>query len=90
MVDNLYDLNTADKKLKLNNKVTARWTDSGYCYSGLAEVTALTRDTVTVKLLENSGNQVEYKKGRQVQVPRFSDQTRWSPRNCVKPIKSDR
>jgi len=89
VIDNLYDLSTEDKKLQLKTKVTANWTDSGYCYSGLGEIVALTRETVTVKLLENIGKENEFKKGRQVQLPRFSDQTRWSKRNCVKTVFSN-
>jgi len=88
MVDNLFDLTNEDKKLKVNNKVAARWTTSGNSYSGLGEIVALTRKTVTVKLLENCGRENEYKKGRQIQLPRFADQTRWSSRNCVNTISS--
>lgn len=87
MVDNLYELSRSDKQLSVQKKVTARWIDSGYNYSGLAEITKLTRETVTVKLLENVGTQGQFRKGTQVQVARFSDQTRWSPRNCVQLVK---
>lgn len=85
MVDNLYDLSRADLKLALGMKVSVCWMENGFVYRGEGEITRLERFNVTVRLFYAQGGMREHGAGRLVQLPRFTDQTRWSKRNCAMP-----
>lgn len=86
MVDNLYDLSRSDQKLVLGAEVIVRWVADGYSYSGHARIIDLKRSSVKVSLLQKVGPNGRYPIGKQLEFPRFCDQTRWSPRNCVQAI----
>ncbi|NOY14131.1 MAG: hypothetical protein GXP51_10815 [Deltaproteobacteria bacterium] len=88
MVDNLFDLSRSDQQLTLHKEVIAYWTAAGFAYSGEGEVTALDRDSVTIKLLEPADSNGEYPRGKRIKIPRFADQTRWSSHNRVRPAKT--
>lgn len=87
MVDNLYELSRADQQLELGEEVLVRWNADGYSYTGHALVTELKRSSVKVSLLHKVGPHGRYPIGKQLEFPRFCDQTRWSPRNCVQAIR---
>jgi hypothetical protein len=83
MVDNLYHLSRSDQQLEIGSKVIARWTADGYSYSGEALITNLKRSMVRVSLLHAVGPNNHYPIGKQLELPRYCDQARWSSRNCV-------
>jgi len=86
VVDNLYQFSRADQQLDIGFEVTVRWTADGYSYCGHARITALKRSSVQVCLLQKVGPNGRYPAGTSMELPRFCDQTRWSPRNCVETI----
>lgn len=86
MVDNLFDLSNFDRKLATGMAVQAKWFENGFRYSGKATVVRLCRKSVQIKLLSVGGADGYRLIGKTLELPRFCDQTRWSPRNCVQPI----
>jgi hypothetical protein len=86
VVDNLYDYKAADQKLALGMAVYACWTDEGFHHRGKAVVVKLGKKSVTVRLCRPERDAVKPPASKQVELPRFSDQTRWSMRNCVWPL----
>ena len=86
MVDNLYDRNRQDQMLVLGAEVIVRWVADGYSYSGRALIIGLKSFSVKVSLTERVGPNERYPIGKQLEFPRYCDQTRWSPRNCVQVI----
>ena len=86
MVDNLFHLSRADQQLELGSEVTIRWVADGYSYSGRAKITELRRSSVKICLLQKVGPHGRFPVGKSFELPRFCDQTRWSPRNCVQSI----
>lgn len=87
VVDNLYELSRSDQRLELGTEVIAHWVADGYSYSGRGLITELKRSSVKVSLLHKVGPFGRYPIGKQLEFPRFCDQTRWSPRNCVQVIR---
>lgn len=85
MVDNLYYFNQFDRHLSTGMEVLAYWTRNGFTHHGHAVITQLKRDRVIVRLRQAVGHMGEYPVGKQLEIPRFTDQTRWSTRNCVQP-----
>ena len=86
MVDNLFTLSNFDQTLTTGKPVLANWNQEGFSYCGKATIVKLRRESVIVKLLSVVGYNGAHLVGKTLEVPRFSDQTRWSSRNCVQPI----
>lgn len=89
MVDNLYAYKAADRKLALGMDVYACWTNDGFHHRERAIVVKLNKNNVTVRLPHTGLDAKAFSVAKQVELPRFSDQTRWSSRNCVWPMGMD-
>ena len=86
MVDNLFYLRNFDRSLKAGMPVLANWRQNGFCYTGYAKIVKLRREIVEVMLVSVGGVNGAQLVGKTLELPRFSDQTRWSSRNCVQPV----
>lgn len=80
----LADQKTEDSRLAIGQKVTAYWNCLGFYYRGLGRIVALDHFRVTVRLLAPVGQNREFQKGDCIDLPRISDQTRWTSRNRVR------
>ena len=89
MVDNLYDFKAADRKLALGMDVYACWTNDGFHHREKAIVVKLGKRSVTVRLYRSGLKANEFSLLKQIELPRFCDQTRWSMKNCAWPIDMD-
>ena len=87
MVDNLFDLSRFDRTLSTGMSVMANWCKEGFSYCGKATILKLNRQSVTVKLQSVAGVNGTCLVGKTLELPRYSDPTRWSSRNCVQPIE---
>lgn len=86
MIDNLFNLSNFDRKLSTGMAVEASWCQGGFFYSGKATIVKLHHESVVVKLQSVVGAEEAYFIGKTIELPRFKDQTRWSPRNCILPL----
>lgn len=86
MVDNLFNLSSFDRSLTTGMPVMANWWQNGFSYTGQGEIVKLRRESVEVKLLCVWGGDGAKLVGKTLELPRFSDQMRWSSRNCVQPV----
>jgi hypothetical protein len=85
LVDNLYYFNQFDRKLATDMEVLACWTANGFSFQGRAVITRLKRDRAIVRLRQTVGPTGDFPSGKKIEIPRFTDQTQWSTRNCVLP-----
>ena len=83
-----YDYINEDRQLTVGKLVRAYWCRNGFYYQGEGVITRLCRDKVTVQLQKQVAWSDDYRAGKTVQLPRISDITRWSSRNCVRPLKT--
>jgi hypothetical protein len=86
VVDNLFELSSFDRSLTAGMPVLANWSQGGFSYTGKARIVKLQRQSVEVKLVSVGGENGARLVGKIIELPRFSDQTRWSSRNCVQPV----
>jgi len=85
VIDNLYHRSIFDRSLTTGMAVLAKWHQDGYCYSGRARITKLSRESVQVKMVSVDGVDAARLIGKTLEFPRFTDQTRWSSHNGVQP-----
>lgn len=87
MVDNLFTQSNFDRTLITGMPVMANWCKEGFSYCGKATILKLKRKSVTVRIKSVAGGNGNGLVGKTLELPRFSDHTRWSSHNCVQPIK---
>ncbi|SHI99243.1 hypothetical protein SAMN02745165_01353 [Malonomonas rubra DSM 5091] len=85
MIDNFFNLSHFDRSLTPGMAVLANWHQDGFRYTAEAKIIKLRRASVEVKLVSVGGVNGDYLVGKTLELPRFSDQTRWSSRNCIQP-----
>lgn len=81
------ELITIDRENRLldrGQQVIARWPANGFSFRAKGTVTRLSSGSVTVELTEAVGRNGEYRIGSLIEVPRFSNISRWSSGNCVR------
>jgi len=82
------DFLSEDRILQLGHKVRAFWCKDGFYYQGEGVIVELVRDQVLVQLQQQVAWSDEFTVGRTIRLPRISDRTHWSTRNCVRPLKN--
>lgn len=85
--ENSCDFLGEDKQLKVGKQVKAYWCKDGFYYQGEGVITGMSRDNVTVQLQKRVAWSDDYTTGKMIRLPRISDRTHWSTRNCVRLIK---
>ena len=79
-----------DTSLTLNRPVCVFWTENGFSFHGVGKVVSLSAYNVTVALNNTPQPGRPCGPTRQVTVPRYCDQTRWSAQTCVTPVGVER
>jgi len=76
-----------DRQLQVGQRVRAFWCKDGFYYHGEGMIIQLTREHISVQLQKSVAWSDEFKVGRTISLPRITNPTHWSTRNCVRPLK---
>ncbi|WP_321530498.1 hypothetical protein [uncultured Desulfuromonas sp.] len=79
-----------DSCLTRNCRVCVFWTENGFSFHAVGKVVTLSANNVTVALSNTPQPAGLSRQTRQVTVPRYCDQTRWSAQTCVTPVGAER
>ena len=81
------DFLSEDKQLQVGQRVSAFWCKDGFYYQGEGVIIQLTRDRISVQLQKPVAWSDDFTVGRTINLPRISNRTHWSTRNCVRPLR---
>lgn len=82
--DLIQEIVNEDQRLRLGDRVEARWSKDGYSFRGQGEIVSLTRKRARVRIQKMLEGGAAVDRMREIEIPRIGDCLNWSSERCVR------